>query len=124
MSENCLSPCWICAACTCRVVAGDLAQCLTVDSICAFAGRPGSILGWTYVTITILGYINVYVYAHASNTLLYILLNSINFYLYLCISTHSSTALSYNSFSTIYDKNIRFKSLIMSQNSFKCLKIA
>jgi len=29
----------------CRVVGGDLAQCLTVDIICAFAGRPGSVLG-------------------------------------------------------------------------------
>ena len=36
--------CWVCAACMCRVVAGDLAQCLTVDIICAFAGRPGSVL--------------------------------------------------------------------------------
>ena len=48
----------------------------------------------------------VYVYAHASNTLFYISLNSIHFYLYLCNSTHSSTALSYNSFSSIYDKTL------------------
>ena len=38
---------------------------------------------------------------------MYILLNSINFYLYLCNLTYSSTAFSYSSFSNIYDKNIR-----------------
>ena len=40
-------PCWVRTICTCRVVAGDLAQCLTVDIICAFAGGPGSVLIWT-----------------------------------------------------------------------------
>ena len=35
---------------------------------------------------------------------MYILLNSINFYIYLCNLTHSSTAFSYSSFSNIYDK--------------------
>ena len=37
-------PCRVRAPCTCRVVAGDLAHCLAVDIICAFAGRPGSVL--------------------------------------------------------------------------------
>ena len=37
-------PCGVRASCTCRVVAGDLAQCLTVVIICAFAGGPGSVL--------------------------------------------------------------------------------
>ena len=37
-------PCWVRNACTCRVVAGDLAHCLAVDIICAFASGPGSVL--------------------------------------------------------------------------------
>ena len=37
-------PCGVRATCTCRVVPGDLAQCLTVVIICAFAGGPGSVL--------------------------------------------------------------------------------
>ena len=51
----------------------------------------------------------LYVNAHAFNTLFYILLNSINFYLYLYTSTHSSTAPSYNLFTIIYDKTLDLK---------------
>ena len=49
---------------------------------------------------------------------MYILLNSINFYLYLCNFTHSSTAFSYSSFSNIYNKNIRLDLNIMANFSF------
>ena len=56
-------------------------------------------------------YISVCIY-------MYILLNSINFYLHLCNFTHSSAAFSYSSFSNIYDKNIRLDLNIMANFSF------
>ena len=56
----------------------------------------------------------IYIYGYRDISA-YISLNSINFYLYLYNSTHSSAVFSCNSITTIYDKNIRLDVLLPNQ---------